>query len=63
MATARLLCGVLYGMNLIIDYDNSDPDILYVGSFVRWGDAVIPVVKMGLNHFTIGVSYDVNIHH
>lgn len=56
----QLLCGVMYGINLI-DYDNGDPDILYVGSFMRFGDAVIPVVKLGLNHFTIGVSYDVNI--
>jgi hypothetical protein len=56
----QLLSGVLYGINLV-EYDNSDPDIFYIGSFLRWGDAVIPVVKMGLNHFSVGVSYDVNI--
>jgi type IX secretion system PorP/SprF family membrane protein len=56
----QLLTGFLYGIN-IVDYDNSDPDIFYVGSFMRWGDALIPVVKMGFNHFTVGVSYDINI--
>ncbi len=56
----QLLTGVLYGIN-IIEYDNSDPDIFYIGSFMRWGDALIPVVKMGFNHFSVGVSYDINI--
>jgi type IX secretion system PorP/SprF family membrane protein len=56
----QLLSGLLYGVNLI-EYDNGDPDILYIGSFMRWGDALIPVVKMGFNHFSVGVSYDINI--
>ena len=56
----QLLSGVLYGMD-IIDYDNGDPDILYIGSFMRWGDALIPVVKIGFNHISVGISYDINI--
>ena len=56
----QLLSGVMYGIN-IIEYDNGDPDILYVGSFMRWGDALIPVVKIGFNHLSVGISYDVNI--
>lgn len=56
----QLLCGVMYGMN-IMEYDSGDPDILYVGAFMRWGDAVIPVVKVGFNHVSVGLSYDVNI--
>lgn len=56
----QLLSGLLYGINLI-EYDNGDPDILYIGSFMRWGDALIPVVKLGFNHFSVGVSYDINI--
>ncbi len=56
----QLLSGLLYGIN-IIDYDNGDPDIFYIGSFMRWGDALIPVVKMGFNHFSVGISYDINI--
>jgi len=56
----QILSGVMYGIN-IIEYDSGDPDILYIGSFMRWGDALIPVVKMGFNHFSVGVSYDINI--
>ncbi len=56
----QLLTGLLYGIN-IIDYDNGDPDIFYIGSFMRWGDALIPVIKMGFDHFSVGVSYDINI--
>jgi len=56
----QFLTGFLYGIN-IVEYENSDPDIFYIGSFMRWGDALIPVIKMGLNHFSVGVSYDVNI--
>jgi type IX secretion system PorP/SprF family membrane protein len=56
----QLLSGILYGIN-IIEYDNSDPDIFYIGSFMRWGDALIPVIKMGFSHFSVGVSYDINI--
>jgi len=56
----QLLSGIMYGIN-IVEYDNGDPDILYVGSFMRWGDALIPVVKVGFNHVSIGLSYDINI--
>ncbi|HEV3411642.1 MAG TPA: PorP/SprF family type IX secretion system membrane protein [Puia sp.] len=31
------------------------------GSYIRWGDAIIPVIKLESNAFTIGLSYDVNI--
>jgi type IX secretion system PorP/SprF family membrane protein len=56
----QVLGGVLYGVNMR-EYDDGDPDIFYFGSFMRAGDALIPVVKMDMNHFSVGVSYDVNI--
>ncbi|MES2005128.1 MAG: PorP/SprF family type IX secretion system membrane protein [Bacteroidota bacterium] len=56
----QLLSGIMYGVDLI-EYDSGDPDIMYVGAFMRWGDALIPVVKMGFSHFSVGISYDVNI--
>ena len=56
----QLLAGCMYGFN-IAEYSNSEPDIFYMGSFVRWGDAIIPAVKIGLAHFDLGVSYDINI--
>ncbi len=57
----QIIGGVLYGLSTTTNYVSEEPNILYFGSFVRWGDAVIPVVKMSFNHMTIGVSYDVNI--
>ena len=56
----QLLSGIMYGINLL-EYDNGDPDILYAGAFMRWGDALIPVVKLGFSHFSMGISYDINI--
>lgn len=56
----QILGGIMYGINMR-EYDDGDPDIFYVGSFMRWGDALIPVVKMEFNHLSVGVSYDVNI--
>ena len=56
----QVLGGALYGVN-IREYDNNEPDIMYIGSFLRWGDAAIPTVKLEFAHFSIGVSYDINI--
>jgi type IX secretion system PorP/SprF family membrane protein len=56
----QLLGGVMYGLE-VGEYDNEDPSLLYVGSFLRWGDALIPTVKLEFNHMTIGISYDVNV--
>jgi type IX secretion system PorP/SprF family membrane protein len=56
----QLLGGCLYGWD-IQKYFEGDPFTFYIGSFLRWGDALIPLVKMDFNHTTIGISYDVNI--
>lgn len=51
--------GVLYSYKL-----GEDPDhYLYtftLGGLVRWKDAFIPVIKLEMNSFTVGLSYDVN---
>ena len=57
----QIIGGVLYGFSTTTNYVSEEPNIFYIGSFVRWGDAVIPVAKMSFNHMTVGVSYDVNI--
>lgn len=56
----QILGGLMYGVNMR-EYNGEDPDIFYFGTFMRAGDALIPVVKMEFNHFSIGASYDVNI--
>ncbi len=56
----QMLAGALLGMQ-IADYENGDAPVVYLGSFIRWGDAVIPVFKMDMSHLSIGISYDVNV--
>src|SRR5690625_4427767 len=36
-------------------------NMIYGGAFIRWDDAIIPVVKLELDQYVIGLSYDVNI--
>jgi type IX secretion system PorP/SprF family membrane protein len=33
---------------------------LHIGSFIRWKDAIIPVVKLDYKPFSIALSYDIN---
>ncbi len=32
-----------------------------LGTFLRWNDALIPVIKLEMNSFSLGLSYDVNV--
>ena len=42
--------------------DEVVPDyIIHGGAYLRWGDAIIPVVKLDYNPFSIAFSYDMNI--
>ena len=57
----QLLGGVLFGLD-VSEYDPEEGSAaFYLGTFMRWNDAVIPVVKLDFNHMSLGVSYDVNI--
>ena len=38
-----------------------NPDMIYGGVFVRWNDAIIPVIKLEMNKYDIGFSYDINV--
>lgn len=58
----QFLGGFLYGWDVQSNYyEDKDPVTFYLGSFLRWGDAVIPVVKLDFDHLSFGLSYDVNI--
>ena len=50
----------MYGLNLGRDTDNPDYTV-HLGGFVRWNDAIIPVLKVDYSPFSIAFSYDVNI--
>lgn len=52
--------GVMVAYKLGDDTDNGDY-IFNLGAYIRWGDAIIPVVKLESKAFTVGLSYDVNI--
>jgi type IX secretion system PorP/SprF family membrane protein len=52
--------GLLLGYGLLDQGLESDRGI-YGGFFVRWGDAIIPLVRLDMGKYEIGISYDVNI--
>ena len=52
--------GALFSYRLGDDPVNSGY-ILHLGSFLRWKDALIPVLKLDMNALSVALSYDVNI--
>jgi type IX secretion system PorP/SprF family membrane protein len=51
--------GGAYMLN--INPDEWSPTNLYVGSWFRFGDAIIPYVGLEFGEFRVGASYDVNV--
>ncbi|HEU4472374.1 MAG TPA: PorP/SprF family type IX secretion system membrane protein [Flavisolibacter sp.] len=54
------VAGALYGIKLGPDLDQP-AYTLHGGAFLRWNDALIPVIKIDYNPFSVALSYDVNI--
>ncbi len=54
------IAGAMYGLKLGNDPENPDYTI-HAGAYVRWNDALIPVVKIDYNPFSVSLSYDANI--
>jgi type IX secretion system PorP/SprF family membrane protein len=52
--------GLIYTHDLLRQ-DEDESISISAGSFIRWNDAVIPVVKLDYYKLGIGVTYDVNI--
>ena len=52
--------GLMYGLKIGDDLDNP-AYTLHAGALMRWNDAIIPVIKLDYNPFSVAVSYDVNI--
>lgn len=50
--------GGAYAIN--VSQDASSPTNLYLGSWYRFGDAIIPYVGLEFGDFQLGASYDVN---
>ena len=51
--------GGAYMMN--VNQNEGNPTNLYLGSWYRFGDAIIPYVGLEFGEFHIGATYDVNI--
>jgi type IX secretion system PorP/SprF family membrane protein len=52
--------GALYGIKIGTQVDNP-VYVLHGGAFLRWNDALIPVIKVDYSSFSFAFSYDVNI--
>ena len=58
-ASTETIGGMLYSMKLD---DPAEPHYTVSGgAFIRWKDAVIPVVKFDVKPLTFALSYDVNV--
>ncbi|MFL5738613.1 MAG: PorP/SprF family type IX secretion system membrane protein [Flavisolibacter sp.] len=44
-----------------VNQDESNPTNLYIGSWFRFGDAIIPYVGLEFGEFRIGATYDINV--
>ena len=56
----ELIGGALYGMKIGPDLEKPDYT-LHGGLYMRWNDALIPVVKLDYTPFSISLSYDINL--
>lgn len=54
------VAGGMYGLKLGGDPENPDYTI-HAGTYLRWNDALIPVIKLDYTPFSFSLSYDVNI--
>ena len=59
-AYTEIVGGATYGIHLGETAESSLYTI-HAGAFLRWNDALIPVVKLDYKPFSVSVSYDVNI--
>lgn len=51
--------GFMYKHDLAED-NNEETTSISIGAFLRWNDAVIPVIKLDIFRFAVGFTYDVN---
>jgi type IX secretion system PorP/SprF family membrane protein len=54
------VAGALYGIKLGPELDHPSYTV-HGGAFLRWNDALIPVIKIDYTPFSVSISYDVNI--
>jgi type IX secretion system PorP/SprF family membrane protein len=57
--TQEIVGGLMYSMKL--DDPEAPTRVLHAGTYMRFNDAIIPVVKMEASPIAVAVSYDINI--
>ncbi len=45
----------------LIQFDDDETTSFSAGCFLRWNDAIVPLIKLDLYKFALGLTYDVNI--
>lgn len=59
---SEVMAGALVGYALQVKKGaTNQPDMIYGGLFVRWNDAIVPVIKLDKGPYSIGFSYDANV--
>lgn len=59
-AFSETVGGAMYGLKIGGNPDQPDY-VIHGGAFLRWNDALIPVIKLDYSPFSFALSYDVNI--
>ncbi|HEX4850444.1 MAG TPA: type IX secretion system membrane protein PorP/SprF, partial [Puia sp.] len=59
-AAVETIGGAMYSYKLG-DFTDDPKYVLGIGAYLRWKDAVIPVVKLDMLPLSIALSYDVNV--
>lgn len=57
----QFLAGILYNYVVKEYMDNKGNISMSAGAAYRWGDALVPIFRMELEHLSFGASYDINI--
>lgn len=57
----QLLFGAMYAGDVITADEYSKSLTIQMGCFMRWGDAIIPMLKIDHQNLSVGLTYDVNI--
>lgn len=58
----EVMAGGLLGYAIQVRQGTSEyMNMIYGGFFVRWNDAVIPVIRLEMMKYIVGFSYDINI--
>jgi type IX secretion system PorP/SprF family membrane protein len=56
----EIVYGAMYGLK-IGPYPDEPDYVIHAGTFMRWNDALIPVIKLDYSPFSVSFSYDANI--